>query len=154
MRKLLGLLVATACVAAFAIGASTVALASGHHRGHARVHSQQRIGLHRVDWGCGEGCGGHPVCDADDPDNDGDDPGGVCASIGSPGADCTDVRLGTFSRVDNALYICLAPKNNTPQADARSQLICETPEDRGGQGGTYIDMDGLDFICLGPSGPQ
>jgi hypothetical protein len=77
-----------------------------------------------------------------------------CKRLGSPGADCTDNRLGLYSRVTNVVYICLVPKNNLPQASARSQLICETPTSKGGQGGTYISMDGLDYTCLGPSGPQ
>jgi hypothetical protein len=72
----------------------------------------------------------------------------------SPGADCTDEREGLYSRVDNVVYICLLPKNNTAPARNRSTLICETPTSKGGEGGTAIDADGLAFICLGPSGRQ
>jgi hypothetical protein len=146
MRKLLGLLVVAVSAAAFAVGASTVAFAA-HSHSHSRTH---------IRGDCNNNCGGG--------DNGGGGNGGDCnkdwnkdsfkCHPPSPGADCTDRRLGLYSRVNNVLYICLAPKNNTPQADSRSLTICETPEDQGGQGGTYVDMDGLDYICLGPSGPQ
>jgi hypothetical protein len=148
MRKRFGLLVVVASLAGVSVGASTAAFGSSHAQSLAKIRGN-----------CGSGCGGGGgSCDT----NCGGGGGGNDCSwsdckkkkLGSPGADCTDNRLGLYSRVDNVLYICLLPKNNTPQAVSRSNLICETPTSRGGQGGTSVDADGLAFICLGPSGRQ
>jgi hypothetical protein len=147
MRKLFGLLVVVASLAAISVGVSTAAVGSSHSQTLAKIRGN-----------CGNNCGGGNGNDCQSGcDNGGKD----CSNsdckkkkLGSPGTDCTDNRLGLYSRVDNVLYICLLPKNNTPEAAARSNLICETPTSRGGQGGSSVDADGLAFICLGPSGRQ
>lgn len=155
MRKLFGLLVVLGSLTALAVGPSTAAF--------GYIPGLNVAGLSKAPTGaqprgtCGNGCGGGGSCDNNCGGNNGgecDWSKGDCHKLGSPGADCTNNRLGSYSRVDNLLYICLLPKNNTPQAVSRSILICETPAAFGGQGGTSIDADGLAFICLGPSGPQ
>ena len=154
MRKLFGLLVVVASLAALSIGVSTAAFGSTSGQSVAKLRAQS---LAKIRGNCGNGCGGgggncNSNCGGSNGDNCSWDR--KCKKLGSPGADCTDNRLGTYSRVGNVLYICLLPKNNTPEATSRSNLICETPTDKGGQGGTSVDADGLAFICLGPSGKQ
>lgn len=156
MRKLVSLLVVAGAMAALAVGPSTAfgSIAGLMGLNHALTRTQTQ-------WDCGGNCGGNNGgggCCSNDCSCNNDcscDCSNDCKKhLGSPGADCTDNRMGVYSRVDNLVYICLLPKNNTPQARARSILICETPTDRGGQGGSSIDADGLAFICVGPSGPQ
>jgi hypothetical protein len=137
MRKLFALLVAAAALSAFAMIGAGTAIAGGD--------------------GCGQNCP-PPNCNQNCPPPQCDEvcqcPQCIPRSQRSPGADCTDRRLGVYSRVDNVIYVCLFPKRNGPEDRARSIRICETPTVFGGQGGTAVDIDGLAFACVGPSGQQ
>jgi hypothetical protein len=74
----------------------------------------------------------------------------VKVSPNDPQKDCTESRQGIFLDLKPLAYACLFPKENSAEEVVQSVLICGAPKSEGGQGGTWIDADGLAFICLGP----